>query len=990
MDEEASNSNAPSHDDVLARIKAAAGTDDIDELLVLIQTKTNGPTSPSPDDDDDDTDAPPQPARPRPVPMVPPATNGISNTAKGRGSGKSTPQATRKRLEGQPKGPATPYHFFQRDIRPSLKEANPSLTAADVTKLIGVKWRTLGDDAKRRYVEQAAGDRVRYEREMAEWKASVGPEKVREMEEAAVAESAEKKRKRDIDRANRNAEKAVTIGTRSRERFEDMRSQVSADSSLLFRGTEGKPAVSFATTEGAPYYYQAEYVEVAADTSPTNNRPYGRGYVVDARGTGTGTIVDVVYQKAYDDGATVGIPTLHPLNAIRHELGRVHRGVPFGHVTRVPMVSPTRVPAVAAGGSIATPPAKRQRTAASPFVFETPAPKRIDDNRSPAEKIVDKMREGVRLKKPFGWWRDAHGLRADGGKKHFSLREKDALLAEWHLLRQHFASLPRRRGKDGRFKSTRKGSKNPDTLGYFMWAWGRKGERYINKVRRQLRDAWEGSAEYEEMFDTMLHFPATDDDGEKVHTSVIDDLALAARTFTPAREYAANTLRQQKEAGTDADRFFNEEEVGSSHSSRVSALMEQYQSLSADTKLFWEAKSREKIALQPTIRGAIIAAMRRDPKISWESIEADDAVNYWCSADTIRRWVESREGYCLYAERIIPLLSEEQKAKHFAFAARFRNNWGLGPGKYLLVHYDEKWFWGLVQRRHAKACKELELDPVTFKAYHRNHVNKVMGVAVTAFAFEDSIENGGDALKLGFFRAQQFKVADKAVNRTATLADGTVVTHNVRNRDDAYLVDCAVTGTDIGTPDDPKFPLKGLFEQYVFPAVADLVSEGGEYAGYTPVFQGDNAGPHEETKYLEYVRGYCAANGWHWEPQAPQMPHMNVLDLSVFPCMSRRHCSVARRRKGLRVLKENEIWETAEEVWDGLESAKIASAYIQAHRIAKRVIEANGGNDFLGVGGSPHVGIRRDFYPTKKGLARRDGQQILAPGAAIQPGAVPI
>ena len=40
-----------------------------------------------------------------------------------------------------------------------------------------------------------------------------------------------------------------------------------------------------------------------------------------------------------------------------------------------------------------------------------------------------------------------------------------------------------------------------------------------------------------------------------------------------------------------------------------------------------------------------------------------------------------------------------------------------------------------------------------------------------------------------------------------------------------------------------------------------------------------------------------------------------------------------------------------------LESAKIASAYIQAHRIAKWLIEANGGNDFLGVGGSPHVGI---------------------------------
>ena len=85
---------------------------------------------------------------------------------------------------------------------------------------------------------------------------------------------------------------------------------------------------------------------------------------------------------------------------------------------------------------------------------------------------------------------------------------------------------------------------------------------------------------------------------------------------------------------------------------------------------------------------------------------------------------------------------------------------------------------------------------------------------------------------------------------------------------------------------------------------------------------------------------------------------------------------------------QNEIWGAAVEVWGGLESTKIASAYIQAHRIAKRVIEANGGNDFLGVGGSPHVGIRRDFYPTKKGLARRDGQKFPPPGAANPPNMV--
>ena len=55
------------------------------------------------------------------------------------------------------------------------------------------------------------------------------------------------------------------------------------------------------------------------------------------------------------------------------------------------------------------------------------------------------------------------------------------------------------------------------------------------------------------------------------------------------------------------------------------------------------------------------------------------------------------------------------------------------------------------------------------------------------------------------------------------------------------------------------------------------------------------------------------------------MPHMNVLDLSVFPCMSKRHCALARRVGGCKVLSEDEIWSAAERVWDGLESAKVAS-----------------------------------------------------------------
>jgi len=53
----------------------------------------------------------------------------------------------------------------------------------------------------------------------------------------------------------------------------------------------------------------------------------------------------------------------------------------------------------------------------------------------------------------------------------------------------------------------------------------------------------------------------------------------------------------------------------------------------------------------------------------------------------------------------------------------------------------------------------LGLDKKYFKVYHKNHINKVMMTAFTAFAFEDSNESGGEAIKLGMFRAQSLLIA---------------------------------------------------------------------------------------------------------------------------------------------------------------------------------------------------------------------------------------
>jgi hypothetical protein len=99
---------------------------------------------------------------------------------------------------------------------------------------------------------------------------------------------------------------------------------------------------------------------------------------------------------------------------------------------------------------------------------------------------------------------------------------------------------------------------------------------------------------------------------------------------------------------------------------------------------------------------------------------------------------------------------------------------------------------------------------------------------------------------------------------------------------------------------------------------------------------------------------------------------MNVLDLSVFPCMSKRHIQKSRECGGCRVLPTDEIWQNAQDVWKELPNAKVASGYVHAYRIAAKVIQAEGDNKFLGSGGSIHCGIGKDFKETENGIKRKD------------------
>jgi hypothetical protein len=123
-----------------------------------------------------------------------------------------------------------------------------------------------------------------------------------------------------------------------------------------------------------------------------------------------------------------------------------------------------------------------------------------------------------------------------------------------------------------------------------------------------------------------------------------------------------------------------------------------------------------------------------------------------------------------------------------------------------------------------------------------------------------------------------------------------------------------------------------------------LVAPDGVYNGYLPVLQGDNAGPHVD--FHTFVKGFCERKGWKWEAQAPQMRHINDLDLAVFSMMSKRLSSLLKMYLNLQV-PHKEIRQTAREVRSNLWSAKIARGYIMAYRIAAKMIESGGQSTFL-------------------------------------------
>ena len=87
---------------------------------------------------------------------------------------RKSPKGKGKRAKKDPNAPKralSAYMFFSAAKRAEIAAANPDFGITDVAKALGEQWKTVTDEEKNVYQQQADEDKIRYEREMAAYRA---------------------------------------------------------------------------------------------------------------------------------------------------------------------------------------------------------------------------------------------------------------------------------------------------------------------------------------------------------------------------------------------------------------------------------------------------------------------------------------------------------------------------------------------------------------------------------------------------------------------------------------------------------------------------------------------------------------------------------------------------------------------------------------------------------------------------------------------------
>jgi hypothetical protein len=369
-----------------------------------------------------------------------------------------------------------------------------------------------------------------------------------------------------------------------------------------------------------------------------------------------------------------------------------------------------------------------------------------EDIHLPPQPLIDILRGAHQRNRGKGWRRKDLGFEKSRTKDD---RFVSQFLRDYHELEGILSGAAALAGvrpnahnihdRVGKFKK-RSRVHNPLSKSYLAFAWG-VGKNYgadlVNGRARPLPGV------------KAARKP------NSVNLCVIDSQEAATLRYTAEFLFVQDYVRQKSKANNQ----YAYEDTRAMEKSWREEAKARWSRMSEVKKRVWYKEQRDHDERQPLVRDQIIESLQANGAKSYRAVAED--IGYWCCASTIQKWLSSQDTYCKYVQRNLPLLSSRQMDKHVVFAKLILNNWNLPRGWYLWMHFDEKWFWGLVLRAYAKACEMLGLDKQDFYAHHKSHIDKVMAVAIVGYAFNTNVENGGRGLKIGLFRCQGARIAKK-------------------------------------------------------------------------------------------------------------------------------------------------------------------------------------------------------------------------------------
>lgn len=77
----------------------------------------------------------------------------------------------------KPKNARSAYIFYQKDQFQILKQSEPTLKLGDISKKIGAQWKSLSESDKKPYLDLASEDKIRAQKERAEYKKDLKPKR---------------------------------------------------------------------------------------------------------------------------------------------------------------------------------------------------------------------------------------------------------------------------------------------------------------------------------------------------------------------------------------------------------------------------------------------------------------------------------------------------------------------------------------------------------------------------------------------------------------------------------------------------------------------------------------------------------------------------------------------------------------------------------------------------------------------------------------------